>query len=515
MRVGLIAVALSALFMPAIEPVHSVGNNIYTLYVNGKEIGKVDTVEDADSILVEARRTVVGDSEDLILIDAPHDVVGAEVLVGAVDDKKTMVNRVIEEYRSSIKETMKQSYTVKIDDFMINLASTDDVSALLNASIAAYAGEGTFTASLIGDSERDIPVFVPQIVKNEVETEDEEVFTATDFLDGDGIFEQFDILFTNIEPEKEPTFEDYDYGITNVSFANNVEIVESYLPLRQISTLENAIEEVTKEKEEKTTYEVVPGDTLSGISSKTGISIDDLIAMNEALTDINSVIRVGDELTVTIPQPELSVQREELVYYEGTYEAPIIYQYNNDWYTTKEVTLQDPQSGYHKAVEKHVYINNELLSTDVIMEEVIAEAVPKIVEKGTKIPPTYIKPISGGRITDGFGSRQATIPGMSTSHKAVDWGVPTGTAVSASCGGKVTQAGWLGTYGYVVFIDHPDGKQTRYAHLSRIYVNKGDYVSQGQKIALTGSTGVSTGPHLHFEMRINGTAVNPLPYLSY
>ena len=84
----------------------------------------------------------------------------------------------------------------------------------------------------------------------------------------------------------------------------------------------------------------------------------------------------------------------------------------------------------------------------------------------------------------------------------------------ASCGGTVTKAGWASGYGYVVYIKHPDGRETRYGHCSKVLVSVGQQVSQGQKIALSGNTGNSTGPHLQFEIRIHGVAVNPLNYLS-
>ena len=93
-------------------------------------------------------------------------------------------------------------------------------------------------------------------------------------------------------------------------------------------------------------------------------------------------------------------------------------------------------------------------------------------------------------------------------------GIPIGTAVMASSGGTVTRAGWGSGYGYVVYIQHADGRETRYGHLSKVLVSVGQKVSQGQKIALSGNTGRSTGPHLHFEIRINGQAVNPLNYLN-
>ena len=99
-------------------------------------------------------------------------------------------------------------------------------------------------------------------------------------------------------------------------------------------------------------------------------------------------------------------------------------------------------------------------------------------------------------------------------RSGIDWAVPIGTAVVASNAGVVTKAGWGSGYGYVVYIRHADGRETRYAHLSKVLVKAGQTVSQGQRIALSGNSGRSTGPHLHFEIRINGVAVNPLKHLS-
>ena len=142
------------------------------------------------------------------------------------------------------------------------------------------------------------------------------------------------------------------------------------------------------------------------------------------------------------------------------------------------------------------------------------QAVPKIVERGTKVPPTYIKPISGGRLTSGFGHRKRPRKGASTFHKGIDWATPVGTAVRASSAGTIVRAGWGSGYGKVVYIQHSDGKMTRYGHLSRILVKVGQHVDQGDKIALSGNTGVSTGAHLHFEILVNGVQVNPLKYLN-
>ena len=154
------------------------------------------------------------------------------------------------------------------------------------------------------------------------------------------------------------------------------------------------------------------------------------------------------------------------------------------------------------------------MDREILKPEVVLDAVPKIEQRGTKIPTTYIKPITGGRMTSRFGRRSAPTKGASTYHRGIDWATPVGTAVMASATGTVSKAGWGRGYGYVVYIDHADGRQTRYGHLSKVLVSAGQSVTQGQKIALSGNTGVSTGPHVHFEILINGSQVNPLDYLN-
>ena len=113
-----------------------------------------------------------------------------------------------------------------------------------------------------------------------------------------------------------------------------------------------------------------------------------------------------------------------------------------------------------------------------------------------------------------FGRRSRPTAGASTYHKGVDWATPIGTPIYASSGGVVAKAGWGKGYGYVVYINHPDGRQTRYAHLSKVLVSVGQSVSQGDRIALSGNTGVSSGPHVHFEILINGVQKDPLQYIN-
>ena len=122
---------------------------------------------------------------------------------------------------------------------------------------------------------------------------------------------------------------------------------------------------------------------------------------------------------------------------------------------------------------------------------------------------SLIKPITG-TITSRFGSVSSV---RSSAHTGLDIAAPSGTAIKAAASGKVTFSGYKGSYGYLAVITHSNGVQTYYGHCSKLYVSAGQTVSQGETIAAVGSTGNSTGPHLHFEIRVNGVAYNPQNYV--
>lgn len=122
---------------------------------------------------------------------------------------------------------------------------------------------------------------------------------------------------------------------------------------------------------------------------------------------------------------------------------------------------------------------------------------------------SLIRPISG-TITSRFGASSSI---RSSAHTGLDISASTGTAIKAAASGTVTFSGWKGSYGYMVVISHGNGIQTYYGHCSKLYVSAGQAVSQGETIAAVGSTGNSTGPHLHLEVRINGVAYNPQNYV--
>jgi murein DD-endopeptidase MepM/ murein hydrolase activator NlpD len=147
--------------------------------------------------------------------------------------------------------------------------------------------------------------------------------------------------------------------------------------------------------------------------------------------------------------------------------------------------------------------------------EIQEAEVTRILESykyGTAPSGKFMWPVAGS-IRSGFGYRIHPIFGVRRFHAGLDLTAAHGTLIKAGDGGQVIQAGYSGGYGYTVLLYHGGGFATRYAHLSSIRCAMGQFVERGQVIGLVGSTGWSTGPHLHFEVRINGQAQNPLQYL--
>ena len=122
-------------------------------------------------------------------------------------------------------------------------------------------------------------------------------------------------------------------------------------------------------------------------------------------------------------------------------------------------------------------------------------------------------PVEGVHFTSGFGMRWHPVLGGRRQHKGVDLSAPVGTPIHAAADGVIGRADWFSSYGLYVAIEHGNALETRYGHMSRLNVAAGQFVHKGDVIGYVGTTGRSTGPHLHYEVRIAGEAVNPVPYL--
>lgn len=486
---------------PVFDSYENKDNNYYTLTLNGTGIGQVSSLEEVRDMLLEEKSKVAAEKEGMTIVKANLDYTAEKKVLAKTTSKKELRNNIYEVLKKGTVTFNQKAYTVKINQFTITLGSREDVVALLNAAKDKYDTENSYQVELVADTARELNVMTAEIVKTTKQSSNNPNVSAP-YINA-GICTVTDELSYG-----QVTAEDvYREGLLHLSFADTVEVVESYVKDDEITPLEEAIDLVTKEKEKNKIYEVQSGDSLSVIAENHNTTVDNLVAINETIDNENSIIRIGDELIVTVPEPELSVitKREEM--YHEQYQAKTQYIDNDSWYTTQEEVRQEATTGERNVVAVVTNRNGKETEREIIHEDVLVESQPAIIERGTITPPTYIKPLSGGRFTSGFKFRWGRW------HKGIDWACPVGTAVKASSGGTVVSAGWASGYGYCVKINHSDGRQTRYAHLSKILVSPGQRVSQGEKIALSGNTGRSTGPHLHFEILIGGSQVNPLKYI--
>ena len=263
-----------------------------------------------------------------------------------------------------------------------------------------------------------------------------------------------------------------------------------------------------------TTYTVVAGDTFYGIAYANDMSMSDLEALNPGI-DINRLM-VGDVLNVKELTPVLSVQTVEEVTYTQSIPCPVEEVEDSSMYVGETRTITQGVEGQEEVNATVTYVNGQETERTVNSTTTLQEPTTTVKAVGTKEKPrtassgSYQWPIYG-RITSYFGGRY--IFGSYSYHSGIDISASYGAAVCAADGGTVTYAGYRGSYGNLVVITHDNGTQTYYGHNSSLTVSVGDKVYKGQQIARAGSTGRSTGVHCHFEIRVNGTSVNPLSYL--
>lgn len=181
--------------------------------------------------------------------------------------------------------------------------------------------------------------------------------------------------------------------------------------------------------------------------------------------------------------------------------------YDDTLYEGETIVAEEGASGKQETTTLVTYLNGRAVSEDIIDTRTITPATTREVRVGTKKRPEFLAPVEGYVITSYVGPR------WGRSHNGLDLAVPVGTPVSNSAAGTVIQSGWNGGYGISVYVDCGDGVIIRYGHLSEVYVEVGQTVSQGETLGLSGNTGNSTGPHLHFEMRIQDEVVDPLDYM--
>lgn len=317
-----------------------------------------------------------------------------------------------------------------------------------------------------------------------------------------GVLEEVEEYFT----------QNYDKNsIVEVDTAEKVDIEQVKASNKEIKNKDELINYIINGTNEEQKYIVEEGDTYWTIAEYFNMTLDELITANPNSDPEH--IQIGDELNLIVPKPFLNVKVKRKIKQEER--IPYETEYNKVSYMFSDEQIIDREGEYGVSeIEALVTDQNGIqIAKEVLSEKIVTEPVTEIITTGIQDPPPkkgtgyFINPLPGSYISSSFGSRSGDF------HLGQDMAKAAGSSIQAADGGTVTFAGWSGTYGYAIDIDHGGGFTTRYAHCSELYVSVGEKVYQGKVIGAVGSTGLASGPHLHFEVRKYGSVVNPSSYI--
>ncbi|MFC6548891.1 peptidoglycan DD-metalloendopeptidase family protein [Cohnella cellulosilytica] len=298
--------------------------------------------------------------------------------------------------------------------------------------------------------------------------------------------------------------------VTSVSFAEKVETVEDDIDAAELSDPDELFKTLTEGEPIPRKYTVKKGDCIGCIAAKLNIS-EELIYKNNTWIK-NDLINIGDVLDLSEEEPPiLNVNSEEEVTEIEAIEPPIEYQKSDSMKLGQQKVLKEGTEGSQQVTYRLLKRNGALIEEEQIARKVLKEPIPTVILKGTKVirgegSGKFIWPVSGARITSYMGSRWGRM------HNGID--MIGKSSIMAADEGVVEFAGYKsGGLGNAIIINHQNGFETVYGHMKSVKVKKGQIVEKGDVIGIMGSTGRSTGTHLHFEVHLNGKLKNPTSYL--
>lgn len=473
----------------AVKPVHS-----KTKDINSKDQAK-DCLSNTISYNIEAYEIIVDgeayatvESEGIAFevlseIAKKHLAEGSEVKLDAINIKNEEVKENIDAAKvTEAAETPKENQPIK---------------------------EGELTGAIeIIEVQDALP---KEEVKNEVKVAAVEVKEIADETD-----------------DKKPEGQKIERELKEFDFNEEVTVRNTYVKKEEILTAEDAINILLSNTAEIKEYELKEGDNIWDIAVSHGTTMNHILEINPQIVD-ETKMQIGEKIKLEVPEPILSISTMEQATFKELIPAEIEYVEFSDLYEDETKVYQQGNDGLKEITVNVHKINGKEVGRESVSEKLIKEPKIKVMAYGTKKKPKPVKnesstssssvessnsgqfmhPLNGGgRVSSGYGSRWGTY------HRGIDIAAPAGTPVYASASGTVAYSGYNnGGFGKMIILDHGNGYQTYYAHNSSLYVQVGQSVSKGQNIAGVGSTGNSTGNHVHFEIRKNGTPINPYNYI--
>lgn len=283
-----------------------------------------------------------------------------------------------------------------------------------------------------------------------------------------------------------------------VSFIDTVEVVQVAVEPEDVLGSEEALEALLGGTEQLETHMVSRGETLSTIARSYNLSLSQLRGANPSIKE--ETIIPGQKLDLVLATPAIRVTIVEELSITERIPPPVRYVRSSSvWYYQTRV-LESGTSGSREVVYRVESVNGVEVNRTMIGKNITRQPTARVIATGTSRWPSratgmFSWPMRSGRISDRFGTWR-----RHGRHQGVDIAARRGTPIYAARGGVVIRAEYHRSYGYYVVIDHQNGYGTLYAHASKLRVRRGQQVSRGQVIAEVGSTGDSTGPHLHFEI---------------
>ena len=271
-------------------------------------------------------------------------------------------------------------------------------------------------------------------------------------------------------------------------------------------TVDEAFKLLMTGGKEEVVYVADKTESLESVAKKFNMTVDEIKALNANWED---PLHKGSKINVLKAAPMITVTLDQKVKAQATVPFKTVVREDAGQVKSLKKVERAGKAGVVETTTALQSKNGKITSSVTESSRLVQEAVDEIVVVGTKegvATGSFIKP-TVGRLSSPFGPRWGRF------HYGIDLANRTGTDVVAADGGVVTRVGMAGSYGNLIIIDHQNGTSTRYAHLSAYNVKVGDVVAQGQSIGKIGSTGRSTGPHLHFEVRVGGVAKNPLDFI--
>lgn len=308
---------------------------------------------------------------------------------------------------------------------------------------------------------------------------------------------------------------DQKFSNANISTLQSVEIVETKVDQDFVYTLEEDIAKLNQIETAANVYIVQKGDNLWNIAIANDIPLSQIIKYNPTIDP--DKIWPNNEILFEPENPmlDVSVNYEEKIVEDVMY--PTEYIYDDSLYVSQRIVVQKGVMGRQIATYEVTEINGYEEDRYSTQETLMVKPTKAIVRVGTKR--TLVRTsstnfgVTVGRFTSSYGWRVHPITKVRTFHDGIDIAGPIGTNVYAYTDGTVTTVGYDSYYGKYIVINHGGGLTTIYKHLSGFVVKQGAKVKVGDHIGEMGSTGFSTGSHLHFEVRVNGASKNPLDYI--